>query len=75
MYATIDLKKEEGSYKILGKLIRLNNIQSGPTKLFNQLVHGTSNISAQYLYDNPTGEWAYGSWDNTERNIINITQQ
>ena len=74
MYATIDLKKEEGSYKILGKLIRLNNIQSGPTKLFNQLVHGTSNISAQYLYDNPAGEWAYGSWDSTERNIINITQ-
>lgn len=84
MYAIIDLNKEGNDYRILGKLIRLNNIQAGPTKLFNQLIHGTSTTTAQYLYDSSgesgidpaTGKevWKYGKWGSTESNIINITQ-
>lgn len=92
MYSVIDLFTEnigeEKSYKIQGKVVRLNNIQQAPKKLMNQLVFGTAETKAAYLYDNRTYEnitdqenldnthagWTYGSWRKTDTDdtIIDI---
>ena len=101
MYSIIDLKKVEHigteeenptvsySYDIIGKLIRLTNIQKAAKKLFNQLVHGVNATVAEYLYDNSITvtdddvvtessdktDWKYGGWRTGQENIINITQR
>jgi hypothetical protein len=97
MYSVIDLEtsvvtvsnSEIKEYTIIGKLIRLTNIQKAAGKLFSQLVHGVNPIVAEYLYDNSLvvadddvvtegndkTQWKYGGWRIGEENIINITQR
>ena len=76
MYAVIDLKTTVTGYSIVGRLIRLNNIQSAKNVLFSQISYGTGNISYEYLYDNSSlysiiatnndTSWYYGGWHNLD---------
>ena len=82
MYSVIKIGENEHNYEI--QLIRLKNIQSGPTKLFTQVDHGTSNIVKHYLYDNSsytdsgdtgdadTQNWEYGGWTTKPTTLITI---